>query len=98
MARSRHPLRAPAHLALYRHARSVRRADRRLERLWYYAAGKAEAAIDGWRAREAKAGRIYTCGSQTIGGYPFRIEVNCDKASALFRSNQPPVEIKTAAC
>ena len=46
---------------------------------WHYAAGQAEAAIDGWRAREAKAGRIYTCGSQTIGGYPFRIEVNCDQ-------------------
>ena len=64
--------------------------------LWHYASGQAEVAIDGWRAREAKAGRIYTCGSQTIGGYPFRIEVNCDNASALFRSNQPPVEIKTS--
>jgi len=64
--------------------------------LWYYATGKAEVAIDGWRAREAKAGRIYTCGSQSIGGYPFRIEVTCDKASAVFRSNQPPVEIKTS--
>jgi hypothetical protein len=63
--------------------------------LWHYAAGKAEATIDGWRAREAKSGRIYDCGSQAIGGYPFRIEVNCDRASALFRSNQPPVEIKT---
>ena len=63
--------------------------------LWHYAAGKAEATIDGWRAREAKSGRIYDCGSQAIGGYPFRIEVNCDRASALFRSNQPPLEIKT---
>ena len=62
--------------------------------LWYYTAGRAEIAIDGWRAREAKAGRLYTCGSQSIGGYPFRIEVNCDKAAALFRANQPPVEIK----
>lgn len=62
--------------------------------LWHYAAGKAEVAIDGWRAREAKAGRVYQCGSQTIGGYPFRIEINCDNASALLRSNQPPVEIK----
>jgi len=64
--------------------------------LWYYATGKAEVAIDGWRAREARAGRIYTCGSQSIGGYPFRIEVTCDKAAAVFRSNQPPVEIKTS--
>ena len=63
---------------------------------WHYAAGKAEVAIAGWRAREAKAGRIYSCGSQSIGGYPFRIEVDCDNASALFRSNQPPVEIKTS--
>ena len=65
--------------------------------LWYYATGKAEVAIDRWRAREAKAGRIYTCGSQSIGGYPFRIEVSCDKAAAVFRSNQPPVEIKTSS-
>ncbi|MGH6664975.1 MAG: DUF2125 domain-containing protein [Pseudolabrys sp.] len=63
---------------------------------WHYAAGQAQIAIDGWRAREAKAGRIYACGSQTIGGFPFRIEVECDKASALFRSNQPPVEIKAS--
>jgi hypothetical protein len=62
---------------------------------WHYATGRAEIAIDGWRVREAKSGRVYTCGSQSIGGYPFRIEVNCDNASALFRSNQPPVEIKT---
>ena len=65
--------------------------------LWYYATGKAEVAIDGWRAREAKAGRIYTCGSQSIGGYPFRIELTCDKAAAVFRGNQPPVEIKTSS-
>jgi len=64
--------------------------------LWHYAAGQAEIAVDGWRAREAKSGRVYTCGSQSIGGYPFRIEVNCDKAAAQFRSNQPPVEIKTS--
>ena len=30
-------------------------------------------------------------------GIPFRIEVNCDDASALFRSNQPPVELKTGS-
>jgi len=61
---------------------------------WKYAAAEAEAAVEGWRAREARAGRIYTCGSQSMGGFPFRIEVNCDAASAEFRSNQPPVEVK----
>ncbi len=62
---------------------------------WKYAAAKAEVAVEGWRAREARAGRIYKCGSQSIGGFPFRIEVNCDAASVEFRSNQPPVEVKT---
>ena len=93
-----------------RRSRSARRRNRRYIAIlvlfvaliggwswfWHYASGKAEVAIDGWRAREAKAGRVYKCGSQSIGGYPFRIEVECDKASALFKSNQPPVEIKTS--
>ena len=64
---------------------------------WKLAAGKAETAIDGWRAREAKAGRIYTCGSQDVGGFPFRIEVNCDQAAALLRTNQPPIELRTSS-
>jgi hypothetical protein len=64
---------------------------------WKFASGKAQETIEGWRAREAKAGRIYNCGSQTVGGYPFRIEVNCESASALFRSNQPPVELKASS-
>src|SRR5690242_21280316 len=64
---------------------------------WKLAAGKAETAIEGWRAREAKAGRIYTCGSQDVGGFPFRIEVNCDQAAALLRTNQPPIELRTSS-
>jgi hypothetical protein len=63
--------------------------------LWKYAAGQAEAAVEGWRAREAKAGRVYTCGTQSVGGFPFRIEVSCDKASAVFRGSQALLEIKT---
>lgn len=63
--------------------------------LWFYAAGKAEDAVEGWRAREAEAGRLYACGSQTVGGFPFRFELLCDAASALFQSSQPPVELKS---
>lgn len=61
---------------------------------WKFAADKAQQTIEGWRAREAKSGRIYDCGSQTVGGFPFRIEVTCDQASAVFRSNEPPMELK----
>jgi hypothetical protein len=61
---------------------------------WFSASDKVEAAVEGWRAREAKAGRIYECGTQSVGGYPFRFELNCDNASALFATNQPPIELK----
>jgi hypothetical protein len=61
---------------------------------WSYASDKAQVTLDGWRAREAKSGRVYACGSETIGGYPFRFEVSCEQASASFKSNQPPVELK----
>src|SRR5262245_42340092 len=61
---------------------------------WKFAADKAQQTIDGWRAREAKSGRIYNCGSQDVGGFPFRIEVTCDRASAIFRSNEPQLELK----
>src|SRR6185437_153432 len=64
---------------------------------WKFAADKAQQTIEGWRAREAKSGRIYDCGSQTVGGFPFRIEVTCDQASAVFRSNEPPMELKAAS-
>jgi len=64
---------------------------------WKFAADKAQQTIDGWRAREAKSGRIYDCGSQTVGGFPFRIEVTCDQASAVIHSNEPPMELKAAS-
>jgi hypothetical protein len=63
--------------------------------LWHYAAGKAEATIAAWRAREARAGRVYTCGRQTIGGFPLRIAIDCEKAAALFRGSRHPLEMKT---
>jgi hypothetical protein len=61
---------------------------------WNYAAGKVETTIAGWKEREARVGRIHNCVSQSIGGFPFRIEVRCEGAGAELRSNQPPVEVK----
>jgi hypothetical protein len=63
---------------------------------WKFAAGKAQDTIDGWRAREAAAGRVYECGSQSIGGFPFRFEVDCSNATVLLRDNKPPLEVKAA--
>ncbi len=48
---------------------------------WFYAASKIDDALDGWRAREAKSGRIYDCTNRSVGGFPFRLEVHCNGAS-----------------
>ena len=45
---------------------------------WFVAASRIETELDGWRAREAKAGREYDCGQRKIGGFPFRLEVYCE--------------------
>ena len=55
---------------------------------WFHASGRAGSEIAAWRLREAQAGRVQECASQTIGGYPFRIEMRC--AGAAFELNGLP--------
>ena len=58
--------------------------------LWFHASSVAQASITAWRAREAQSGRLYTCASENLAGYPFRIEVRCTAAGAQMRSADPP--------
>ncbi len=44
---------------------------------WFWVRGKVAAEMDGWIAREAAAGRTWTCADRTITGFPFRIELRC---------------------
>jgi hypothetical protein len=62
--------------------------------VWYYASKRAEAAIAGWMEREARVGRVYACGAQSISGYPFRIEVRCSEPNAELKTLQPSVTLK----
>jgi hypothetical protein len=62
--------------------------------LWFYAASAAEATMADWRAREAKAGRIFNCTRQTMGGFPFRIEVRCIDPSIELRGAEPLALLK----
>jgi hypothetical protein len=62
--------------------------------IWYYAAGEAEARVNDWQAQQAKAGRVFSCGSQKVGGFPFRIEVRCGDVAVELRDTQPPLAIK----
>jgi len=62
--------------------------------VWYYAAGAAEARVNDWQAQQAKAGRVFSCGSQKVGGFPFRIEVRCGDVAVELKDTQPPLAIK----
>ncbi|MBV8420304.1 MAG: DUF2125 domain-containing protein [Hyphomicrobiales bacterium] len=61
--------------------------------VWFYAAARAEAEIAVWRERERQAGRAQDCASQSIGGYPFRIEVRCGGASFELKGT-PTLQLK----
>jgi hypothetical protein len=60
---------------------------------WYHMALKAERTVAAWREREAKLSRIYSCGSESIGGYPFKVEVRCTDPSAELRNLQPALAL-----
>ncbi|MET7247730.1 DUF2125 domain-containing protein [Methylobacterium sp. EM32] len=44
---------------------------------WFWLRGKAEGEIDVWFAREAQAGRQWTCKDRSLTGFPFRFELRC---------------------
>jgi hypothetical protein len=60
---------------------------------WSYAASRAKTEIADWRVREAQAGRTQDCASQSVAGYPFRIEVRCEGATFTLKGT-PTLELK----
>jgi hypothetical protein len=63
---------------------------------WFYIAARAPDAIDAWRAREARQGRVFDCGTRSIAGFPFRIEVSCSDPSAQLSDMGPAFSLKAA--
>jgi hypothetical protein len=61
--------------------------------LWYYSASKADQTLAGWVEREAAAGRVYSCGTQSIGGFPLGIHAHCIDATAEIKNSEPPYAI-----
>ena len=53
---------------------------------WFYAARFATGRIAAWIEREKGHGRVWTCPEQTIGGFPFAMDVSC-KEPALLAGN-----------
>jgi hypothetical protein len=60
---------------------------------WFYAARQANIGIADWHAREAKAGRDFTCASQTIEGFPFRLEVRCADPGLELQNLNPAITL-----
>ena len=44
---------------------------------WFWIRGRATDEMDAWLAREAAAGRNWTCADRSVTGYPFRLELRC---------------------
>jgi hypothetical protein len=61
--------------------------------VWFYATSRAETDLAAWRQRERQAGRTQTCASQSIGGYPFLLEVRCGSAG-LELQGTPTLQFK----
>jgi hypothetical protein len=61
--------------------------------VWFYAAARAEPELAAWREAERRAGRTQDCASQSIGGYPFRIEVRCGGAGLELKGT-PTLQLK----
>lgn len=59
---------------------------------WFWAAHYAGTMVDRFLAHEAAAGRRYACAERHIGGYPFRIEIRCDKPTADIAAAGGPLQ------
>jgi hypothetical protein len=48
---------------------------------WFVLSERISRALEAWLADEAALGRQWACPGRTVGGFPFRIEVNCASLS-----------------
>ena len=48
---------------------------------WVYIRARAASELDAWLAREAAAGRTWTCADRSLTGYPFRLELRCSSVA-----------------
>ncbi|MGH7247567.1 MAG: DUF2125 domain-containing protein, partial [Pseudomonadota bacterium] len=62
--------------------------------LWFLAASIAQRTLAAWEKREAAAGRVYSCTSQAISGFPFSIRVRCVEPAAALNFYRPPLTVE----
>lgn len=62
--------------------------------VWYYASAVTDRTLASWIEREAAAGRIYSCATESIGGFPLGMSVHCTDPAATISNNAPPFAVK----
>ena len=62
--------------------------------LWFYASHVADRTITEWTEREAQFGRIHSCASRSVGGFPFRFELRCANPTVELRGGSVPAVLK----
>jgi hypothetical protein len=53
--------------------------------VWFVMANAAERVADGFMQREAARGRDWVCPARSVSGFPFRIELRCEKPQLIER-------------
>jgi hypothetical protein len=61
---------------------------------WYYAAARAQSEFAAWRTREAAKGREVSCASESVAGFPFRLELRCTSPAVTLRRAQASLQAK----
>jgi len=61
--------------------------------LWFHASARAQSEIVAWRQREAASGRRMDCASESISGFPFRVEWRCRDA-AFELAGEPGMQLR----
>lgn len=56
---------------------------------WLFIRERTRSGLETWIAREAAAGRRWSCGDRSLSGYPFRIEIRCGQ----FTLDRPDVHV-----
>lgn len=62
---------------------------------WFYVQGQVTGTLDSALAREAQAGRTWTCADRSVAGYPFRIEVRCSSLTLTSSRWGDTVSVRT---
>jgi hypothetical protein len=52
---------------------------------WSFSANKAGEIADNFIAREAERGREWVCPNRALGGFPFRLEISCQRPQLLLK-------------